>query len=329
MYKTILLILGLLAGGLTRAQDTFSIIAIDTITGEMGSAGASCIGAPQIPQGCYILSDVLPGIGVIHTQASYHPSNQNYARSLMQQQIPPEEMIELLIANDIGGNPQVRQYGIADFYTGTMRVAGFTGTNCLDYKNHIIGPNYVIAGNILLGQQILDSMEARFLATEGELACKLMAAMQGANVVGADTRCLNQGVSSLSAFLRVARPEDEAGSFYLDINIPSTPAGIDPIDSLQAIIDEWGGCVVSGLGHAKAKPGFSIVAMANEIRILLPENAPETVSIEIYGLSGNLLIRNKVRKEKTFSFPHSLEPGIYLCRVAYNDYVITEKFAIP
>jgi len=40
---------------------TFSICAIDSVTQEVGSAGASCIGAPQLPEGCLILSDVHPG----------------------------------------------------------------------------------------------------------------------------------------------------------------------------------------------------------------------------------------------------------------------------
>ena len=90
----------------------------------------------------------------------------------------------------------------------------------MDYKNHIVGPNYAIQGNILSGQAILDSMEARFLATPGPLADKLMAALQGANVPGADTRCLANGTSSLSAFLRVAKPNDLPGAFYLDLNGP-------------------------------------------------------------------------------------------------------------
>ncbi len=72
---------------------------------------------------------------------------------------------------------------------GTPRSAAYTGQNCVNYKNHITGRNYSIQGNILLGQQILDSMEARFLRAEGELACRLMEALQGAKVVGADTRC--------------------------------------------------------------------------------------------------------------------------------------------
>ncbi|MCB0804491.1 MAG: DUF1028 domain-containing protein, partial [Bacteroidales bacterium] len=123
-----------------QAQDTFSIVAVDTVTGEIGSAGASCIGAPQIPQGCYILSDVLPGIGAIHTQAYYTAGNQSYAHSLMELEVSPEQMIDSLVEHDSGNNPTIRQYGIVDFYTGSPRTAGYSGVNCDDYKNHIVGP---------------------------------------------------------------------------------------------------------------------------------------------------------------------------------------------
>ncbi|NIV13211.1 MAG: hypothetical protein GWN00_19310, partial [Aliifodinibius sp.] len=47
------------------AQDTFSIVAVDTVTGEIGSAGASCVG-PIGGVGAFILSDVIEGIGGIH-----------------------------------------------------------------------------------------------------------------------------------------------------------------------------------------------------------------------------------------------------------------------
>jgi len=66
-----------------------------------------------------------------------------------------------------------------------------------------------------------------------------MAALQGANVVGADARCTPEGVSSLSAFLRVARPENDPDSLYLDLNVAETPYGVEPIDELQVLYDEW------------------------------------------------------------------------------------------
>jgi uncharacterized Ntn-hydrolase superfamily protein len=94
-------------------QDTFSIVAVDTITGEIGSAGASCVG-PIGGVGAFILSDVIEGIGAIHTQASYISTNQNYAHSLMLIGLSPQQIIDSLVANDAQNNPTIRQYGIVD-----------------------------------------------------------------------------------------------------------------------------------------------------------------------------------------------------------------------
>ncbi len=216
----------------SRSQDTFSIVAIDPVTGEVGSAGASCV------TGSIILSDVYPGRGVIHTQASYLSTNQNYARSLMNMGLSPQQIRDSVVAHDAQGNPSVRQYGIVDLISGG-RTAAYTGVNCLDYKNHILGPTYSIQGNILLGQQILDSMQARFLRTQGTLADKLMAALQGAKVIGADTRCAGRNTSSISAFLRVGRTQDTLGTLYLSLNVNNTPVNKDPIDSLQVLYNNF------------------------------------------------------------------------------------------
>jgi uncharacterized Ntn-hydrolase superfamily protein len=213
------------------SQDTFSICAVDPVTGEVGSAGASCV------NDCTILTDVHPGWGVVHTQASWNANNQNYARQLMDRRVPPVQIIDSVTARDAGGNPAIRQYGIVDLFNGG-RSAGYTGVNCLDYKNHILGPTYAIQGNILSGQPILDSMRARFLRQPGSLADKLMAALQGANVIGADTRCASWNTSSKSAFIRVAKAGDTLGVLHLNLKVLNTPFGREPIDSLQALYNQ-------------------------------------------------------------------------------------------
>ena len=214
------------------SQDTFSIVAVDPVTQEVGSAGASCI------NGSIIISDVHPGIGAVHTQSYWNSTNQNNASDLMAQGYTPEEIIEYLVENDAQGNPAIRQYGVVDLVAGG-RSAAFTGENCYDYKDHILGITYSIQGNILLGQEVLDSMETNFLNTSGSLATRLMAAMQGAKIPGADTRCLSSGISSLSAFIRVAQPTNSEDSLYLHLNVNNTQPGIDPIDTLQDLFDEW------------------------------------------------------------------------------------------
>ena len=253
---------------------TFSIVAVDTTTGEVGSAGGSCIA------GSIIISDIHPGVGAIHTQSYYLPSNQNYASSLMSQGYSPSEIIELLEVNDAQNNPGIRQYGIVDLFTENSygllyeyecdqiegaqwsgvpnsgeiavcsdpvisRSASFTGNNCSSWKGHINGVNYAIQGNILLNENILLGIERGFNITDGTLDQKLMAAMQGGKVPGADTRCLDEGISTLSAFIRVAKPND-IDEYYMDLNINSVipyynenGIWIDPIDTLQILYNEW------------------------------------------------------------------------------------------
>ncbi|MDM7913948.1 MAG: DUF1028 domain-containing protein, partial [Candidatus Eisenbacteria bacterium] len=226
-------VLILLAALPTGAGATFSIAAIDPETGQVGSAGASCI------SGSIILSDVHPGVGVVHTQAYWNSQNQQYARLLMELGYSPQDIVDSLVAHDAQGNPTIRQYGVVDLVDGG-RSAGYTGVNCTDYKGHLLGTTYAIQGNILLGPQILAGMEEAFLSTGGTLADRLMAALQAAKIPGADTRCLPYGKSSMSAFLRVARPTDDPGALYLNLNVNNTGTGpTDPIDVLQGLYDQW------------------------------------------------------------------------------------------
>ena len=156
----------------------------------------------------------------------------------------PQVIIDSLVANDQGGNPSSRQYGIVDYYNGHSRAASYTGINCQDYKNDTNHIYYSIQGNILLGQQVLDSMQSRFSSTAGTLADRLMAALQGAKMIGADTRCAAHNSSSLSSFLRVARLTDPYDTLYCDLYMayPQTFSGncpVDPIDSLQSLYNLW------------------------------------------------------------------------------------------
>ena len=218
------------------SQDTFSIVAVDTVTGEIGSAGASCVG-PFGGVGAFILSDVIEGIGAIHTQASYNSTNQQNARNRMLEGLSPQEIIDWLVANDAQNDPTIRQYGIVDL-TRNGESASYTGVNCLNYKNHVTGAGYSVQGNILLGQVIIDTMQTMFLNTAGPLADKLMASLQAAKIIGADTRCAVRNTSSQSGFIKIIRIGDGDTS-YLQLVVPDTPVGTDPIDVLQDMFDDW------------------------------------------------------------------------------------------
>ena len=65
-----------------------------------------------------------------------------------------------------------------------------------------------------------------------------MATLQAAKIIGADTRCASRGTSSESGFVKVVRIGD-GNTPYLQIVVPDTPAGTDPIDVLQGMFNNW------------------------------------------------------------------------------------------
>lgn len=231
MRQTLLYIM-IVSTRILISQDTFSIVAVDTITGQVGSAGASCI------QGSIIISDIHPGVGAIHTQSYWNAINQDSASSLMDQGYTPQDIIDWLVANDSQNNPTIRQYGIVDLIDGG-RSAGYTGENCYDFKGHKLGDNYAIQGNILLGQSILDDMETAFLTQYGTFEEKLMASLMAANVTGADTRCTPYGTPAISAFIRVSESDNSEDSLFMDINVNNAPLTLNPLDSLHLLYWDW------------------------------------------------------------------------------------------
>ena len=319
------------------SQDTFSICAYDSVTGQVGSAGATCI---QGTTSAVIISDVVPGKGVVHTQASWLQANKNYAHSLMLLGLTPQQIIDSVTLHDAQGNSTIRQYGVVDV-TGAS--AAFTGSACLNYHNHITGPGYSIQGNILLGQQILDSMESRFLNTPGDLACRLMAALQGAKVTGADTRCTNLGISSVSAFIRVANPADTGGAqLYLNISVNTYPTYNEPIDSLQERFVLWGGCSPTNISAASEKQGIIVFPNPAESKLAIGLRSPEACrrcdsmqspinSVSVYNIWGELSLTVSLKNGKLKSpleiDVSSLMPGIYFIRIqAASGEIISSKF---
>jgi uncharacterized Ntn-hydrolase superfamily protein len=313
------------------SQDTFSITAIDPVTGEVGSAGASCV------TDVTILTDVHPGWGVIHTQAYYLVANQNYARTLMNKHYSPGQILDSLIHHDAENNPTKRQYGIIDITGGVIRDTAYTGTNCDNYKNHIIGPNFTIQGNILLGQQILDSMKARFLREPGPLAKKLMAALQGAKVVGADTRCASRNTSSESAFIRVAKPGDTLGTLFLSLKVLNAPVNRDPIDSLQVLFNQW---YLTNLRNINLIAPDKISLLQNYPNPFNPEtsirfgiNKSSMVSLIIYNVLGEevKILVNENLSSGTYEISWLADnnpSGVYYYRLQAGDYIETKKMLL-
>ncbi len=213
------------------AQATFSIVAVDTLTGAVGGAGASCIG------NSFIIDDVVESLGAVHTQAFWIQANKDNAHDRLLEGLTPDSIIGWMVNNDVQGTPTFRQY-LAVTLAGGGASAAYTGFDNNEFKGHRTGPGYAIAGNILNGLDVLDDMETQFLLTSGPLEEKLMAALQGAKRVGADLRCTNDGKSAISSFIRVFHPGDGPTPF-LFLQVPSTTGSTDPIDVLQDMFDDW------------------------------------------------------------------------------------------
>ncbi len=324
-YLTSLLIAcGLLCSGQLAGQDTFSIVAADSATGEVGSAGASCIDASWFaPKGAHIISVIEPGVGSVNCQASLVLPNKSTAESRLKAGDNAYQIIKYTTENDIDSDSTIRQYGAVTIdTTGKVETHAFTGDSCLDYKSHIIGPNYTIQGNILSGQPILDSMEARFLNTQGSLADKLMAALQGANIPGADTRCLSEGRSSQSAFIRLAKPNDFPGNLYMDLATYNVFNQGEPIDALQDLYDNFVPDTTTNTSIEEETKFTPKITIANG-EIQIQDTYDEVSHIQLTNSLGQI-----VHKGKELKFRPNLENGVYYLSVEYVRYRYIYKSSI-
>jgi len=326
--EALITIVLLILGGITlNAQDTFSIVAVDSVTGEVGSAGASCVDMDNFPgYSDDFLGELFPNVGAINTQAWYHPTNQTNARNRMNIGETPPQIIQWLVDNDVSNQPQLRQYGVVAMVDGSPESAAHTGVATDDYKNHVLGPNYSIQGNILIGQEVLDSMESRFLTAPGDLACKLMAALQGANMIGADSRCTSNGTSSLFAFVKVAQPDDIFGSpsFLLSVRT-SDGDGIEPIDTLQTLFDEVHDCFYVGLNQSEYfESNFNVFPNPASDKITIENIGSEIYQLELIDIRGNIITKRRLEDELEIDIS-VISTGVYILRISNESQSYTTR----
>ena len=219
-----------------RSQDTFSLLAYDKASGAVVSVGASCIDRAQIAGGASIISSVHPGRAVVHTQSIWEASNQLLADSLVGLGLSAKHVLDQVLEQDVAGVPGFRQYAVLVIAEGDTTLAAHTGTSCFPWAGHVVGSDYIVAGNILQDSMVVLRMEAAFLearAAGAELATAALASLAAVAYPGADRRCTSAGISSRSAFLRLAYPTDERDDLTLELVIDQVPAGLDPILELQ------------------------------------------------------------------------------------------------
>ena len=332
MKKLILIFIASIITQIGNSQDTYSIVAIDTITGEVGSAGASCVDLIYYNEtDVGFLSELFPNLGAINTQAYWLLENQNNAANRMMMGEMPSQIIDWLVDNDAEGNSDKRQYGIVAMVNGSPQAAAYTGSDVQTWEgawNEIIGPNYSIQGNVILKEEVLDSMEARFLNEPGNLAQKLMASLQGANMPGADIRCLPNGTSSLFAFVKVAQPTDQhkSPSFYVSVRTQEN-SGIEPIDSLQTIFDLEHN-IVLGLKETKDfDKFFSVYPNPSFYEINIHNNTNEVYDLFLLDTYGRLVYKELINKTKTIDV-QKFKGGIYYLKISNGKRTFFKKLII-
>jgi uncharacterized Ntn-hydrolase superfamily protein len=158
---------------------TWSIIARDTATGQIGIAVATrffAVGA-RVPH-------IAAGIGGIATQALTNPYYGIDGMRLLRGGRRPRDIVDTLIAADPGR--ESRQLHIMD---ASGRIAAHTGNECVDWCGHVEGSGFSMAGNMLAGARVLDDTAAAYLANQNlPFARRLIAAMRSGEAAGGDKR---------------------------------------------------------------------------------------------------------------------------------------------
>ena len=158
---------------------TYSIVARDTETGEMGVGVQShwfSVGS--------IVSWGEAGVGVVATQSLVNASYGLRGLELLKQNKTPEEIINILISNDKGRD--VRQVAILD---SIGRIATHTGSKCIKYSGHKIGKNYSVQANMMLSDKVWTVMAKSF--EDGNslpLPERIIKSLEAAESVGGDIR---------------------------------------------------------------------------------------------------------------------------------------------
>jgi uncharacterized Ntn-hydrolase superfamily protein len=176
-------------------EGTFSIIARDSATGELGMAVASrTVAVGSRTRGGK------GGLAIFAHQSASSPMFSEIGIPLLQAGLSPQQALDYLLRADNGGN--TRQVAIIDI---KGRTAAWTSPTITDWKGHKCGVNYCAQGNTLTGPEVVDEMARAFEGSTGPLAQRLLAAMDAGQAAGGDRR------GRQSAAILILRPLALAG----------------------------------------------------------------------------------------------------------------------
>lgn len=203
-----------------RPVHTFSIVARDPSTGELGVAVQShwfSVGP--------IVAWAEAGVGAVATQSFVDPSYGKLGLDLMRAGKSAPDALKSLTAGDEGR--EVRQVAMID---AQGRVDAWTGKNDIQAAGHIIGKNYSVQANLMLSDKVWPAMSAAFENTKGDLAERMLAALEAAQAAGGDIR----GKQSAALIVVTGKPTGQAWKDRVfDLRVDDSP---EPLIELRRLV---------------------------------------------------------------------------------------------
>lgn len=179
---------------------TWSIIAVDRKTGQIGIVGASCTFDVSG------IASIVPGRGAIVVQAASNYFARMKGVNLMQNGATPEEILKAMRNQEF--DPENQQYGLVVLDANTVPLV-YSGTQIADWNGEKVSDDFAVLGNILVGQEVVDKAYQAFNDNRDKpFAERLMLALKAGEEVGGDKRCGTQ--FARSAFMMVYQPKDGA-----------------------------------------------------------------------------------------------------------------------
>ncbi len=203
-----------------RPVHTYSIVAYDPATGELGAAVQShwfSVG-PLVPW-------VEAGVGAVATQSFVEVSYGPLGLELMRAGKTAPDALAGLLKTD--GHEDVRQVAFID---ASGRVAAHTGRNCIPAAGHAVGDHFSCQANLMLRDTVWAAMAEAYQKTPGELVDRLLAALEAAEGEGGDIR----GRQSAAVIVASGKP---SGVWWkdrvFDLRVEDHP---DPVTELKRLV---------------------------------------------------------------------------------------------
>ena len=207
--------------GTTAAHATYSVVAYDPDTGQLGVAvqsRTSSVGA-RVRYG-------MAGVAAIASQASSNPMMGEIGLTLIQRGFSPEEARDMLVKMDNGAAN--RQFAIVDT---KGRTAGWTGAATSGFAGHICQPNFCVEANTMTGPEVQNSMAIAYVkaaARKLPLVERLIAVLEAGEAAGGDRR----GQQSAGVMIFAHRAIADYGDRMYDIRVDDNP---EPVKELRRI----------------------------------------------------------------------------------------------